>query len=158
MDAKDLFRLVVSLGIPQIAGGVGALFTTAAIPTWYATLVRPALAPPNWVFAPVWTTLYVLMGVALFLVWKRGVERKEVRTAISLFALQLTLNVLWSLVFFGLMNIGGALVEIAVLWLAILATILAFSKISRLAAWLLVPYILWVSFAAYLNYSFWVLN
>jgi translocator protein len=158
MNTNTLLKLVAALGLPQIAGGIGALFTTSAIPTWYATLQRPEIAPPNWVFGPVWTTLYVIMGVAAFLVWQKGLYRKDVKVALSLFLVQLLLNTLWSILFFGMQNPGAAFIEIIVLWLAILATITTFAKVSRVAAWLLIPYLAWVSFAAYLNYSFWMVN
>ena len=151
-------RLIISLALPQLAGVVGSVFTVSAIPTWYEGLAKPALNPPSWVFGPAWTTLYLLMGIAAFLVWRMGWERKDVRAALGIFGVQLFLNAIWSIIFFGLKNPGWAFVEIIFLWLAIVATIIAFSKISRLAVWLLVPYILWVSFAGYLNYSIWTLN
>ncbi len=141
-----------------MAGIIGSVFTAPSIPTWYATLVRPEFSPPNWIFAPVWTTLFALMGIAAFLVWNKGLKRQDIKIALSMFIIQLVLNTLWSILFFGMQNPGAALIEIVVLWLAILATILTFAKISRVAAWLLVPYIAWVSFAAYLNYSIWILN
>lgn len=152
---QDLGLLAVALALPQAAGLLGSVFTASAIPTWYTTLVRPEIAPPNWVFAPVWTTLFLLMGIALFLVW-RSTSRK--RVAMVLFFVQLALNVLWSVLFFGLHSVSLALVGVGVLWVAIAATAVAFYKISRTAAWLLLPYLLWVSFAAFLNYRFWVLN
>jgi translocator protein len=141
-----------------VAGAIGSFFTTPAISGWYATLVRPEIAPPNWVFGPVWTTLYVLMGTAFFLIWRKGIQEKRVKVAVFLFIFQLVLNVLWSIVFFRLHSLGGALAEITVLWIMIAATIVSFRRISRLAALLLIPYILWVSFAAYVTYSFWSLN
>ena len=127
----------------------------SAIDGSYATLVRPELAPPNWVFGPVWVTLYMLMGIAAFLVWRKD---RRLNKALILFVLQLVLNSLWSIIFFGMQALGAAFVEIVFLWLAIVATIVAFQKISRPAALLLIPYILWVSFAAYLNFAFWTLN
>lgn len=156
MTGKDLGKLVLMLLLPQAAGAVGSLFTAQAIPGWYATLARPELAPPNWVFAPVWTTLFLLMGIAAFLVWRR--DTKGARTALALYGIQLALNVLWSMLFFGLRSPALALAEIGVLLLAILATAAAFYRISRTAALLLVPYVLWVCFAAFLNYRFWALN
>ena len=151
-------KLILAIIICQAAGLIGALFTRSAIPDWYAFLTKPELAPPNWIFAPVWTTLYLLMGIAAFLVWKRGLDRTDVRLALSIFTVQLVLNTLWSIIFFGLRAPGWAFIEIALMWVAILASIIAFSRISKTAAWLLVPYILWVSFAAYLNYSIYILN
>lgn len=158
MKLNNFFKLVIAIGVSELAGIIGSVFTISAIPTWYAGLVKPALNPPSWIFGPVWTTLYALMGVAFFLVWKKGLERKEVKTAFAIFGSQLVLNTFWSIIFFGLHNPFWAFIEIIVLWLAILAATFAFYKISRLAAYLLLPYILWVSFAAYLNYSIWMLN
>ncbi len=152
-------RLVISLIIPQLAGLIGSVFTTSSVTGWYSTIVRPELAPPNWIFGPVWTILFVLMGVALFLVWKKeDSQKKKVKAALHLFTAQLILNTLWSIIFFGFQSPGWALVEIAFLWLSILLTIIAFAPISRRAAWLLLPYLAWVSFASYLNYSIWMLN
>ena len=142
----------------ECAGAIGAFFTASAIPGWYATLARPHFAPPNWVFGPVWTFLYAMMGIAAFLVWQMGMRDARVRSALRMFALQLALNVLWSIIFFGMRSVSGALVDIALLWLAIVAMIVYVARVSRPAAWLLAPYILWVSFAAYLNASIWVLN
>lgn len=150
-------RLLLSVLVALSAGAVGSAFTFAAIPGWYAALVRPDIAPPNGVFGPVWTTLYVLMGIAAWLVYERTAGAAR-RRALSLYALQLILNAGWSVVFFGLHMLGLALVEIALLWLAIAATIADFARVSRAAAWLLAPYLAWVSFAAYLNYLFWALN
>lgn len=151
-------QFAIAIAISESAGLIGSVFTASAIPTWYATLVRPAIAPPSWVFGPVWTTLFAMMGVASCLVWRQRKQRKDVRRALYLFGVQLGLNVLWSLIFFGTQDLGGAFVEILLLWLAILATIVAFARISRPAAWLLVPYLLWVSFATILNYAFWMAN
>ena len=158
MTLPNPLKLLTAIVISEAAGIIGSLFTASAIPGWYASLIKPQLAPPNWVFGPVWTTLYALMGIAAFLVWKRGLERREVKTALAIFVGQLALNTLWSIIFFGLKNPGAAFIEIILLWLAILATIIAFAKISKPAAWLLVPYLLWVSFAGYLNYAIWALN
>jgi len=150
--------LVLAIIICELAGGAGALFTLSAIPGWYAGLIKPALNPPNWIFGPVWTTLYFLMGIAAFLVWRKGLSQKDVRTALIIFGIQLLLNVAWSVIFFGAHNPAGAFADIVLLWLAILATIITFYKISPAAAYLLLPYILWVSFAGYLNYAVWTLN
>ncbi|MBU6370787.1 MAG: tryptophan-rich sensory protein [Patescibacteria group bacterium] len=159
---KIFLKLLGCVAGCEAVGAVGAIFTTPAIGTWYAELVKPAINPPNWIFAPVWTTLFALMGVALFLIWKRAGEMPEekgtAKTAIAVFAAQLVLNVLWSVIFFGLHNPGAAFVEIVILWLFIVATIAVFAKVSRAAAWFLAPYIVWVSFAAYLNFAIWRLN
>lgn len=155
---KQRIIILIALIIPQLAGAFGTLFTASAIPAWYATLVRPDIAPPNSVFGPVWTTLYLLMGLASYLVFRKGIEKKEVRVALGVYALQLVLNVLWSMVFFGLKDIGLALIVIALLWVGIVATMILFARVSKIAMLLLVPYLLWVSFATYLNYAFWTLN
>lgn len=161
---KNIFKLIIAIAVCEMAGVIGSVFTIPSITGWYAGVVKPALNPPAWVFGPVWTMLYALMGVSAWLVWMKldsdsrvGVTKK-IKIALSIFFGQLVLNVFWSIIFFGLHSPGGALVEIAFLWLAILATIIEFYKISKLAAWLLVPYILWVSFALYLNYAIWLLN
>ncbi|MBI2122382.1 MAG: tryptophan-rich sensory protein [Candidatus Sungbacteria bacterium] len=165
------FKLVIAIGVSELAGVIGSVFTVSAIPNWYAGLVKPALNPPAWVFGPVWTTLYALMGIAAWLVWNQWSQgspstRLRVKTALAVFGLQLFLNAIWSIIFFGstsltingLNNIGIALIDIILLWLAIVWTMVVFYKISKPAAYLLLPYILWVSFAAYLNYSIWMLN
>ncbi len=144
-------KLVVALAVCQLAGFIGSLFTTPSIPTWYASLQKPGFTPPNAVFSPVWITLFVLMGVAAFLVWDKGIGARGVKTALSFFGIQLVLNVLWSAFFFGLRSPLLAFVEIVVLWLAIGAAILTFYRVSRPASFLLIPYIAWVSFAAVLN-------
>jgi benzodiazapine receptor len=151
-------KLITSIVICQLAGVIGAIFTTSAISTWYATLKKPAFTPPNWVFSPVWITLFVLMGIAAFLVWNKGLSDQRVKTALSIFVAQLILNVAWSVMFFGLRSPLAGLIEIAVLWIAILLSILYFFKVSNIAGILLLPYILWVSFAAILNFSIWRLN
>jgi tryptophan-rich sensory protein len=158
MKTKNILTLAGALLIPQIIGLTGALFTSASIPTWYATLARPELAPPNWVFGPVWTLLFILMGIASFLIFQKGYERRDVRIALSLYGAQLILNLLWSLLFFGARNPGLAFAEIVILWLVLFLTIKKFWPLSKTSAYLLVPYILWVSFAGYLNYSIWILN
>ncbi|MFA6158195.1 MAG: TspO/MBR family protein [Candidatus Paceibacterota bacterium] len=158
MNLNSFFKCISAIAVSELAGVIGSFFTFSAIPTWYSTLTKPTLNPPAWIFGPVWTTLYALMGIAAFLVWKKGLDRKDVRRALSVFGVQLTLNSVWSIVFFGLHSPGWALVNIALMWLAILWTMILFYKISRPATWLLMPYILWVSFAAYLNYSVWALN
>ena len=149
--------LVVSLMICFAAGGIGGLATTQGLDSWYETLNKPTWNPPNWVFAPVWTTLYGLMGTAVWLVWRGGVWN-EVKSAVVLFTVQLVLNGLWSILFFGLQNPGGALIEIVALWLAIVATTVLFFRRSMIAGGLMMPYLLWVSFASFLNFTIWNLN
>ena len=148
---KNLPRLIFSIGICLLAGGLGIIFTTSAIPTWYATLNKPFFSPPNFVFAPVWTTLYILMGISLYLVWAKG-------WVPTIFWIQLVLNTVWSIIFFGMRNPLLALVDVAILWLAIILTIKAFNKINKLAANLLYPYLVWVSFASILNLFIVMLN
>lgn len=155
---KKWLVLVGFIAAAQMAGVIGSLFTLPAIDTWYAALARPAVSPPAWVFGPVWTTLYTLMGIAAFLVWRRGFEKREVRHALGIYAAQLALNAAWSYVFFGRQSPGGAFLVIVLLWVAIVATIVSFARVSKPAAWLLAPYLLWVSFAGYLNYAIWMLN
>lgn len=158
MIKNDLRKLIISVMICEVAGVVGLLFTISAIPDWCAGLVKTSLNPPSWVFGPAWTTLYLLMGVAVFLIWKKGLSDKMARMAVIVFGIQLFLNAIWSIIFFGLHNPLLAFVDIVILWFAIVWTILVFYKVSKTAAYLLVPYIIWVSFAAYLNYSIWQLN
>ncbi len=155
---KNWARLLISVALPLAVGGFASFFTRSEIGSWYATLQKPSWNPPSWVFGPVWTTLYVMMGIALYLVWKSGAPENKKRPAIALFMVQLVLNFFWSSIFFTLHQIGWALVEIVAMWVAILLTIFAFARISKLAAWLLVPYISWVSFATILTYTIWQLN
>ncbi|PWB53302.1 MAG: TspO protein [Candidatus Methanoperedenaceae archaeon] len=157
-NVSDSIKIIASITICLFAGFLGSVFTTPAIPTWYATLIKPSFAPPNWVFFPVWTTLFVMMGISLYLVWRNGLEDKQVKKALVIFAVQLILNVLWSAVFFGFRSPSGALVEIFVLWISIVFTIRIFMKVSRTAGLLLLPYLIWVSFAAFLNFMIWRLN
>lgn len=158
MNIRDIGKLGVSLAAPLLAGGLGAVFTSSKIPSWYAALAKPELNPPSWIFGPVWTTLYILMGIALYLVWRKGVKTKGVRIALTAFVVQLVLNAIWSPIFFGAEAPGIAFAVIAAMWVAIMMTIFLFWRISKPAALLLVPYIAWVSFASYLNYAIWQLN
>ena len=152
-----IVKLLVSIAICQFAGIIGSIATYPNI-AWYETLVKPWFAPPNWVFAPVWLTLYTLMGISLFLVWDKGFNDEDIRFGMRVFGIQLALNILWSFLFFGMRNPALAFTEIIVLWVAIVGTIFIFNKISRTSAFLLLPYILWVSIAALLNYYIWILN
>jgi tryptophan-rich sensory protein len=153
-----ILRLIVSILICQLAGLVGSVFTYDSISTWYSALIKPGFSPPNWVFAPVWITLYVLMGIALYIVWERGTKRLEVNKAITLFFVQLALNSLWSIIFFGLRMPFFAFIEIIILWVMIAIVIYKFYSISKTAAVILLPYIIWVSIAALLNLNIWLLN
>lgn len=158
MIIKEPLKLMVALLIPLSAGWIGSIFTTPAIDSWYVDLVKPAFNPPNIVFGPVWSILYFLMGISLYLVWREGASVPRVNFAIGIFGAQIILNTLWSIVFFGMENPGGALFVIMLLWIAIVANIFAFVRISKVAAYLLIPYLLWVTFAAVLNFEIWMLN
>jgi len=152
-------KLVLCVLICLGAGVLGSLFSVGKnFQDWYGQLHKPWFNPPNWIFGPVWTILYVLMGVALFLVWQKGLNRRAARIGLVLFAVQLALNSLWTPLFFGWHWIAAALVDITFLWLAILATIVAFHRTSLPAAVCLYPYLGWVSFAAVLNAVIWHLN
>jgi tryptophan-rich sensory protein len=155
---KRTAGIIVAIVACELAGIIGSVFTTPSIPGWYAGIAKPSFNPPNWIFGPVWTLLYALMGLAAFLVYEKGFKRPEVKKALTVFAAQLLLNTLWSIVFFGAHMILGAAVVIVLLWALILATILLFHRISKAAAYLLVPYIFWVTFATVLNISLYVLN
>jgi benzodiazapine receptor len=151
---KKIFKLIFSILICQLAGFLGSLATTPAIPDWYAKLNKPSFNPPNWIFAPVWTTLFLLMGIALFLI----LNQKKNKKAKTIFFIQLILNTLWSFLFFGLHSPLLAFLEIIILWTAILLTMIQFYKLQKWAGILLLPYLLWVSFAAILNFSIWRIN
>ena len=140
------------------AGVIGSAFTFTGINSWYQYLLKPNFNPPSWLFGPVWTTLYILMGIALYLIWKDGLKKDFVKNSFLLFIVNLVLNSLWSIVFFGLQNPALAFLVIILLWLVILVLIIRFYKINKLASYLLIPYILWVSFASILNFSIWQLN
>jgi benzodiazapine receptor len=155
---SEILLLFSSIIICQLAGIIGSLFTTPSIPSWYAGINKPSFNPPNWVFAPVWTTLFLLMGISLYLVLRTGLNEKDVKIGIAVFIFQLVLNSLWSFLFFGLHSPFSAFIEIIFLWIAILASIILFFRISGVAGILLIPYILWVSFASVLNFAIWRLN
>ena len=144
-------RLISAIALCQLAGIIGSAFTFSAIPTWFATLTKPSFSPPNYLFGPVWIILYTLMGISLYLVWGK-------KKAVSLFLIQLAVNAGWSIVFFGFKNIGLALVVILVLWVLIVKTIWQFFRINKTASYLLIPYLIWVSFATVLNFSLYLLN
>lgn len=148
---KNISQFILSVGLCLGVGGLGSFFTVSSIPTWYATLNKPVFSPPNWVFGPVWTILYFLMGISLYLVW----QKKKVP---AVFWVQLALNALWSIIFFGLKNPVLAMLDIAALWIAIYLTIKSFYPISKIAAYLLLPYLIWVTFASILNLSIVILN
>ncbi|MCX6163393.1 MAG: tryptophan-rich sensory protein [Ignavibacteriae bacterium] len=141
----------------QVAGIIGSLFTVSSIPIWYATLNKPAFNPPNWIFAPVWISLYILMGISFYLIWIKS-DVQNFGFLLSVFLLQLVLNAFWTIIFFGLKSPLFAFIEIVVLWLVILFCIILFYRVSKISSYLLIPYLLWVSFAAVLNFSLWKLN
>ena len=149
---KKPIQLLIFIGFCLSAGAIGSIFTASAIPTWYANLIKPTFSPPNWIFAPVWTTLYILMGISAYLVWIKK------NNALKLFWVHLTVNVAWSYLFFGLRNPFYGLICILVLWGLIVAVIYKFSKIDKRSAYLLYPYLAWVTFATFLNYNIWILN
>jgi benzodiazapine receptor len=154
---RDTIGFSVFLALCLGVSALGGLATASSVGTWYQTLAKPAFNPPNWVFAPVWTTLYFMMAIAGWRVWRRdGLQRA--RWALALFALQLALNLAWSIVFFGLRSVGAALIEIVVLLLAILATTVVFWQRDRVAGMLFIPYAAWVGFATVLNAALWRLN
>ena len=154
---RSILALVLFLALCLGVSAVGGLITATSVGTWYATLQKPSFNPPNWLFAPVWTTLYVLMGIAAWRIWLRPGSQAR-RTALAVFAVQLGFNLLWSVLFFGLQAIGMALAEILLLLVLVTVNMLAFWRIDRPAGALFIPYVLWVGFAALLNASLWLLN
>lgn len=160
IKVKEFPLLVLCIMICQAAGFIGSYFTNTSVYTWYPTLAKPWFAPPEWLIGAVWFILFILMGVSLFFVWRSSMHLRNmlVRRAIIIFGAQLIVNILWSAAFFGLKSPEAGLVAISALWVMILATIAMFWRVSRDAALLLIPYIIWVSFAAFLDYSTWTLN
>lgn len=144
-------KLVISIIITEGAGGIGSVFTYDAIPTWYASLTKTAITPPNWLFGPMWITLYFLMGLSLYLVWNRGRDTPDFGLAISIFSIQLILNVLWSIIFFGEHSLIFGAIEIVFLWFFIVATVIEFYPVDKKASYLLFPYLAWVTLATMLN-------
>lgn len=156
---RSLLTLVFFLLLCLAAGGIGGFATAENVDTWYRTIEKPSWNPPGWLFGPVWTTLYVMMGISGWLVWKNQKSSAAAkRNALALFGVQLILNGLWSFVFFEWHLLAWALIEILILWVAIVATLVAFFRIRKAAGWLLVPYLAWVSFASFLTYTIWMLN
>lgn len=154
-----ILRLSGCILVSASAGVIGSVFTARSVTTWYADLAKPAFTPPGWLFGPVWTVLYIVMGVALYLVWQKSSGGgRDVIPAVVLFFTQLLLNAAWSVIFFGEREIFIALVEISVLWVLVLLTVISFWRVTPVAGVLLLPYLLWVGFAAVLNHSIWQLN
>jgi tryptophan-rich sensory protein len=156
---NKISRIAIVVIICLAVGYLSGMVTRASITTWYPTLVKPSFNPPNWIFAPVWTSLYVMMGVAAGLIWNQITTKKAAVTkALQIFAIQLVLNALWSYLFFGLHNLMLATIEVVLLWLMIFETYSQFAKINKTASYLMLPYLAWVSFASVLTASIWWLN
>jgi len=155
---NKIIKLIIAIGLPLAVGSIAGLFTASSVKGWFITLDKPSFNPPGWLFAPVWTILYILMGIAFYIIWTKVADANLKRKAMLFYFVQLVLNFCWSFIFFYAKQPGWALVDIILLWLLIVGTIYWFSKISKTAAWLLVPYILWVSFATVLNFAIWRLN
>ena len=155
---NNIYKFIISIGICQLTGVISAIFTRSSVSSWYRTINKPFFNPPDWVFAPVWITLYFLIGISAYLIWKNGFHSNSVKYAILIFCVQLIFNFLWSISFFGMHSILGGLVIIIMLWILILITFFSFYQISYVSGLLLLPYILWVSFAGILNYFIWKLN
>ncbi len=157
MNANTILKLIVSIALPLAVGGIAGFYTSQAIPTWYTTLNRPSFNPPNWLFGPVWTTLYLLMGISLYMIWSLPSGRER-NIGLLAFGIQLVLNFGWSFIFFYYRTIGLALIEIVLLWVSIVVMIILFYKLKPLTAYLNIPYLLWVSFATALNAAYYHLN
>jgi tryptophan-rich sensory protein len=157
MKKNNILKLSVSLALPLGIGAIAGMYTSEAVSEWFAALNKPSFSPPNWLFGPVWTMLYILMGISLFLIWKQEPSRQRNR-AISVFLVQMALNFAWSFIFFYFNRIGLALIEIMLLWISIILMLLQFYKLKPLAACLNIPYFLWVTFATILNAAYFVLN
>lgn len=158
MKRRIFLEILLFVFISQCAGIVGSFFTASSVRTWYTVLEKSTLNPPSWVFGPVWFLLYTLIGIAVFLVWKKGWKQRQVKKAMVVFGIHWCLNAFWSILFFGLQNPGLALVEIVLLWTVIIYMMYLFLKISKPAFYLLIPYIFWVTFAMYLNFVIYALN
>ncbi len=156
-NLRTILGLLIFVAVCLAAGGLGAIATTPEIEGWYRTLAKPSWTPPDWVFGPVWTMLYILMGISGWLIWKRDGFRGAA-VPLGWFAVQLILNLAWSFIFFGAHQLGWALVDIIALWLAIAVTMGLFFQRSKLAGGLLVPYLVWVSYATALNFAIWGMN
>jgi tryptophan-rich sensory protein len=154
---SQLLKLLLSILLPLSLGAIAGMFTSQSVPEWYATLNRPSFNPPNWIFGPVWSALYILMGISFFLIWKQEAS-KERKRAMLIFFFQLALNFAWSFIFFYFNRIGFALVEIVLLWISIVIMLVWFYKVKPLASYINIPYLLWVTFATVLNAAYYFLN
>ena len=157
MKISHTIKLIISILLPLSVGALAGMFTSQAVPTWYASLNRPSFSPPNWVFGPVWTSLYILLGISFFLIWKENPSKYRNLSTI-VFSIQMLLNFAWSFLFFYFNLIGAALIEIILLWISIALMIYLFYKIKPVAAYMNIPYLLWVSFATILNAGYYFLN
>jgi translocator protein len=155
---QDVLRLFFSLAACFSAGFIGSIFTGDSVRSWYPLLLKPSFTPPSWLMAPVWFLLYILMGISAFLIWRKGVRDFQVKESMIIFVIQLLLNILWSYAFFGLRSPLYGLIVIVPLWTAILLTIINFHRISKTAAFLLIPYSVWISYATVLNFAIYILN
>lgn len=149
---------IINIAIPLSFGAIGAFFTASSVKTWYVTLAKPSFNPPNTIFAPVWTTLYIIIGIAAYLIWQKRHTIKHFPRTIAIYFIQLILNLMWSFIFFYAHQIGVALVEIIFLLLIIIVNAVLFYKIDKIAGLLFIPYILWVGFATVLTYNIFILN
>jgi translocator protein len=155
---NSIVKLIISVIACFAAGGIGSIFTFKSIPTWYPGLKKPKYTPPDKVFGPIWTALYLLMGISVYLIWQKGLPNDGVLIAFIIFWVQLILNALWSIIFFGMKSKGGGVITIIILWFLILAEIITSFQVSSWAGTLLIPYIIWVSIASYLNIGIWWFN
>lgn len=157
MKKSQIFKLIISLAFPVAIGSIAGFFTAAGTSGWLDSINSPSFRPPNWIFGPVWTVLYLIMGFSLFLIWKQEASKQR-NQAVTIFLVQLTLNFFWSFIFFYFHMIGAALIEIILLWISIVTMIVLFYKIKPMAAYINIPYLLWVTFATLLNASYYFLN
>ncbi|MFN0081823.1 MAG: TspO/MBR family protein [Ferruginibacter sp.] len=155
---NSIYKLILSIAVPLAVGGISGFFTASSVNTWFKTLIKPSFNPPSWLFAPVWTILYILMGVSFYIVWNSHAKLEKRTTGYTYYWLQLMLNFAWSFLFFFYRRSDLALIDIIVLFMMIASTIFSFRKVSKIAAWLLVPYLCWVAFATALNFEIWRLN
>lgn len=155
---SNKLKLIVSIALCEGAGIFGSFFTAKAVPTWYSALAKPEFSPPAWLFGPVWIVLYAMIGISLYLIWRKGLSDKSVESVFILFLVHLFLNAIWSVIFFGMKDIVLAMIDITILWLMIALLIYKSFAMDKLASLLLLPYFLWVSFASVLNFSIWKLN
>lgn len=155
---KHHWQVLLWILLCELIGVIGAVFTVASIPTWYASLIKPVFSPPNWLFGPVWTLLYALLGIAGYVVWIRRAKKKGAHDAMRWFFINLFFNALWSPVFFGMRNIVAGYVLLSIIWITCIFMIDRFTKIDKISAYLVLPYFVWVSFATVLSFNIWLLN